>query len=122
MLTIINIVGTRPEAIKMAPVIKELKKYPRHFLPLVCVTGQHRQMLDQVLDLFKIRPDYDLNIMRHDQDLSQLTASLFIGLNSVIKEAKPDWVIAQGDTTSALVASLSSFYHKIPFGHVEAGL
>jgi len=122
MLTVINIVGTRPEAIKMAPVIKELEKYPKDIRSLVCVTGQHRQMLDQVLNLFKIQPDYDLNIMQIDQDLSQLTASLFTELNSVIKEAKPDWVLSQGDTTTVMVSSLVAFYNKIHFGHVEAGL
>jgi UDP-N-acetylglucosamine 2-epimerase (non-hydrolysing) len=122
MLTVLNIVGTRPEAIKMAPLIKELEKYPDHFQSLVCVTGQHRQMLDPILDLFQIKPDYDLDIMRPKQDLSQMTADLFIGLDSVIKETKLDLILAQGDTTSVMVAALVAYYNKIRFGHVEAGL
>ena len=122
MLKILNILGTRPEAIKMAPVIKNLEKHENHFCSFVCVTGQHREMLDQVLDIFKIRPDFDLNIMLPDQTLSQLTSNLFSGLDPVVKKTKPDYILAQGDTTSALVAAFVSFYAKIPFCHVEAGL
>jgi UDP-N-acetylglucosamine 2-epimerase len=122
MLTVLSIMGTRPEAIKMAPVIKELDKYKNQVHSLVCVTGQHREMLDQVLTLFDIQPDYDLGVMRPDQALSQLTAELFSGLDSTVKGAKPDWILAQGDTTTVLVASLVAFYERIPFGHVEAGL
>lgn len=122
MLKVLIIIGTRPEAIKMAPVVKEIGKYPNRIQGVVCVTGQHRQMLDQVLELFDIRPDYDLNLMRENQSLSRLTADLFLSLDPVLQETKPDWVLAQGDTTTVLVAALVSFYHKIPFGHVEAGL
>jgi len=121
-LVILSILGTRPEAIKMAPVIKELDKYKNQVHSLVCVTGQHREMLDQVLTLFNIDPDYDLGVMRPDQALSQLTAELFSGLDSTVRGTKPDWVLAQGDTTTVLVASLVAFYERIPFGHVEAGL
>jgi len=114
--------GTRPEAIKMAPVIKELGKYPERVHSVVCVTGQHRQMLDQVLSLFDIQPDYDLNLMEPDQELSQLTASMLNGLDSIIKVARPDWILAQGDTTTVLVGALLAYYHKSHFGHIEAGL
>jgi UDP-N-acetylglucosamine 2-epimerase len=122
MLTVLSIVGTRPEAIKMTPVIRELRKYPDQVRSLVCVTGQHRQMLDQVLSLFDIQPDHDLNIMQPDQALSQLTADLFTGLDPVVEETKPDWILAQGDTSTVLVAALVAYYHQVPFGHVEAGL
>jgi UDP-N-acetylglucosamine 2-epimerase len=122
MQNILSVVGTRPEAIKMAPVIKKLEGYPKHFKSVVCVTGQHRKMLDQALDLFKIRPDYDLNVMHHNQDLSILTANLLIKLDELIKDIKPDWILAQGDTTSVMTASLAAFYNRISFGHVEAGL
>jgi UDP-N-acetylglucosamine 2-epimerase len=122
MLKILSIIGTRPEAIKMAPVIKELDKYKNRVHSEVCVTGQHREMLDQVLTLFDIHPNYDLGVMRPDQALSQLTAELFSGLDATVKGAKPDWILAQGDTTTVLVASLVAFYERIPFGHVEAGL
>jgi len=122
MLTILSVLGTRPEAIKMAPVIKELGKYPDRVRSVICSVGQHRQMLDQVLDLFEIKPDYDLNLMQPNQSLSQLTAALFSGLDKVITEVKPNWVIAQGDTTTVFVAAIVAFYHRIPFGHVEAGL
>jgi UDP-N-acetylglucosamine 2-epimerase len=106
----------------MAPVIKELDKYEDQISSLVCVTGQHRQMLDQVLGLFDIQPNYDLDIMQPDQALSHLTADLFSDLDPILKETKPDWILAQGDTTTVLVASLVAFYNRIPFGHVEAGL
>lgn len=122
ILVILTILGTRPEAIKMAPVIKKLDKYEDQISSLVCVTGQHRQMLDQVLSLFDIQPDYDLDIMQPNQALSQLTADLFSKLDPVVKETRPDWILAQGDTTTVLVASLIAFYNRIPFGHVEAGL
>jgi UDP-N-acetylglucosamine 2-epimerase len=106
----------------MAPVIKEFDKYPDQIRSLVCVTGQHRQMLDPILSLFDIKPDYDLNIMQHDQLLSQLTSDLFSKLDPVVKETKPAWILAQGDTTTVLVAALVAFYNRIRFGHVEAGL
>lgn len=121
-MTILSIVGTRPEAIKMAPVIQALARYPEYFHSVLCVTAQHRQMLDQVLELFSLRPDYDLNLMRPDQSLSCLTADLCAGLDPVIREVRPDWVLAQGDTTTVLVAGLVAFYHRVRFGHIEAGL
>jgi UDP-N-acetylglucosamine 2-epimerase len=121
VLTVLSIIGTRPEAIKMAPVIRELRQSDR-VRSLVCVTGQHRQMLDQALELFSIRADCDLDLMMPDQTLSELTARLLQGLDSVIRDTKPDWVLAQGDTTTVMVAALVSFYHHVPFGHVEAGL
>jgi UDP-N-acetylglucosamine 2-epimerase (non-hydrolysing) len=122
MLKVLSVIGTRPEAIKMAPVIQELARRPQQLQSLVCVTGQHRQMLDQVLHLFAISPDYDLDLMRPNQTLSQLTANLFTGLDPIIKAVKPDWVLAQGDTATVLVAAMVAFYHQVPFGHVEAGL
>lgn len=122
MLVVLSLVGTRPEAIKMAPVIDRLRKYPDKIRSLVCASGQHREMLDQVLSLFDIRPDFDLKIMEHDQVLSQLTANLFARLDPIVEETKPDWIIAEGDTTTVLVAALVSYYHKIHFGHIEAGL
>ena len=122
MLTVVSVIGTRPEGIKMAPVIKELAKYPDRVRSLVCVTGQHREMLDQVLGLFDIQADSDLDLMQPDQPLSQLTAKLFAGLGAVVEETKPDWILAQGDTTTVLVAALVAFYHRIQFGHIEAGL
>lgn len=114
--------GTRPEAIKMAPLVKELEKYPGKFETIVCVTGQHRQMLDQVLNLFEIIPDYDLNIMKQSQDLFDVTARVLIGMRDVLKEAKPDVVLVHGDTTTSTAAALAAFYQQIPVGHVEAGL
>ena len=122
MRTVLSIVGTRPEAIKMAPVIEELRTFPERVRPLVCVTGQHREMVDQVLELFAIRPDFDLDLMKPGQSLAGLTASLFVGLDGVLDQCRPDWVLAQGDTTTVLVASLTAFYRKVKFGHVEAGL
>jgi UDP-N-acetylglucosamine 2-epimerase (non-hydrolysing) len=116
------IFGTRPEAIKMAPVIAELSRHPDKFRTTVCVTAQHRQMLDQVLALFKIRPDYDLDIMQAGQTLSQLTARVLIALDPVLSEDKPDWVLVQGDTTTTMAASLAAFYKEIRIGHIEAGL
>ena len=114
--------GTRPEAIKMAPLVKEFQKHPQEFETIVCVTGQHRQMLDQVLDIFDIRPDYDLNIMKQGQDLYDVTARVLTGMRDVLAEAKPDVVLVHGDTTTSTAAALAAFYQQIPVGHVEAGL
>ncbi len=122
MLKILCVFGTRPDAIKMAPVVLELKRRPDEFLVKVAVTGQHREMLDQVLDVFDILPDYDLKIMVPGATLSQMTTRALDGLSPILASEKPDWVLAQGDTTTTFVASLAAFYHKIPFGHVEAGL
>ena len=114
--------GTRPEAIKMAPLVKEFQKHPKEFQTVVCVTGQHREMLDQVLHLFEIEPDYDLNIMKQGQDLYDVTARVLTGMRDVLKEAQPDVVLVHGDTTTSTAAALASFYQQIPVGHVEAGL
>lgn len=122
MKKIMLVFGTRPEAIKMAPLVKEFQKYPEYFKTIVCVTGQHRQMLDQVLDLFEIIPDYDLNIMKQGQDLYDVTARVLIGMRDVLKEAQPDVVLVHGDTTTSTAAALAAFYQQIPVGHVEAGL
>jgi len=122
MYTLLSIIGTRPEAIKMAPVVKELQRHPDRVRSVVCATGQHRQMLDQVLDLFRIRPDVDLGVMQPNQSLSQLTANLFTGLDEVVRQARPDWILAQGDTTTVMVSAIVAYYHNVRFGHVEAGL
>lgn len=122
MLTVLSVIGTRPEAIKMAPVVKALAGEPGRVRPLVCVTGQHRELLDGVLGLFGIAPDFDLDLMRPGQTLSELSARLLIGLDGVVREARPDWVLAQGDTTTVLAAALVSYYQGVRFGHVEAGL
>ena len=114
--------GTRPEAIKMAPLVHELKKYTQELETLVCVTGQHREMLDQVLDIFDIRPDYDLNIMRPGQDLTDVTTSILLGMRSVLLEVQPHIVLVHGDTATSTAAALAAFYARIPVGHVEAGL
>ena len=114
--------GTRPEAIKMAPLVKEFQKHPDKFRTTVCVTGQHRQMLDQVLEIFGITPDYDLNIMKQGQDLYDVTARVLTGMRSVLDEARPDLVLVHGDTTTSTAAALAAFYKQIPVGHVEAGL
>lgn len=114
--------GTRPEAIKMAPLVKEFEKHADEFKTIVCVTGQHRQMLDQVLDLFEISPDYDLNIMQQGQDLYDVTARVLVGMRDVLKEVQPDVVLVHGDTTTSTAAALAAFYQQIPVGHVEAGL
>lgn len=114
--------GTRPEVIKMAPIITELERHAERVRSVVCVTGQHRELLDQGLTIFGIRPDFDLQIMEPDQMLSSLTSRMLSHLDPVVEQVKPDWILAQGDTTTVLVASLVSYYHKIPFGHVEAGL
>ncbi len=119
---ILIVFGTRPEAIKMAPVVKEFHKYPDQFLVKVCVTAQHREMLDQVLDLFEINPDYDLNIMRADQDLYDITSRILLNIRTVLSDFHPDVVLVHGDTTTALSAALAAFYQQIPVGHVEAGL
>lgn len=122
MKKILLVFGTRPEAIKMAPVFKELEKRKERCRPIVCVTGQHRAMLDQALAVFNISPDIDLNVMRPDQGLAGLTAGLFTALDKTIGEARPEWVVAQGDTTTAFVAAMAAYYRKTPFAHVEAGL
>lgn len=114
--------GTRPEAIKMAPLVKEFQKHPDKFRTIVCVTGQHRQMLDQVLEIFNIRPDYDLNIMKQGQDLYDVTSRVLLGMRDVLREAQPDVVLVHGDTTTSTAAALAAFYQQIPVGHVEAGL
>jgi UDP-N-acetylglucosamine 2-epimerase (non-hydrolysing) len=122
MIKILSIFGTRPEAIKMAPVIKALEKHPDRFESVVCVTAQHRQMLDQVLELFAIRPDYDLNIMKPGQDLFDITCNVLLGLKPVLEKERPDMVLVHGDTTTTMAASIASFYCRTRVGHVEAGL
>jgi UDP-N-acetylglucosamine 2-epimerase (non-hydrolysing) len=122
MKKIISIFGTRPEAIKMAPVILEINKYPILFESKVCVTAQHREMLDQVLSLFEIKPDYDLNIMGNSQTLTDITCKVLYGLELIFKEYKPDIVLVHGDTTTTLAASLAAYYQKIEVCHIEAGL
>lgn len=122
MITVLSVFGTRPEAIKMAPVVRELRRHPGQISSLVCSTGQHREMLDQALELFQIRPDYELGVMRPDQSLAHLTARLFEGLDDVAAKCRPDWILAQGDTTTVLAAAIVAFYRGIHFGHVEAGL
>ena len=122
MKKIMLVFGTRPEAIKMAPLVKEFQKHPGEFRTTVCVTGQHREMLDQVLHIFDIRPDYDLNIMKQGQDLYDVTARVLTGMRDVLKEAVPDVVLVHGDTTTSTAAALAAFYQQIPVGHVEAGL
>ena len=121
-MRILSIFGTRPEAIKMAPVVKELEKHPDKIESVVCVTGQHREMLDQVLSLFEIKPQIDLNLMEPNQTLASLTAKAITSLTDVIANVKPDVVLVQGDTTTAMIAGLASFYQKVPVGHIEAGL
>ena len=122
MRTVLLVFGTRPEAIKMAPLVHEFKKHPDRFETLVCVTGQHREMLDQVLDLFQIVPDVDLNIMKSGQDLYDVTSRVLVGMRDVLKELAPDVVLVHGDTTTSMAAALAAFYQQIPVGHVEAGL
>jgi UDP-N-acetylglucosamine 2-epimerase (non-hydrolysing) len=121
-MRILCVFGTRPEAIKMAPVIKELKKYPQHFDVRICVTAQHREMLDQMLELFEIVPDIDLNLMKPDQTLPDLTSRVLHAMTELLKEEKPDWVLIQGDTTTVMATALAAFYLRIPVGHIEAGL
>lgn len=122
MKRIMLVFGTRPEAIKMAPLVKKFQEFPTLFDTKVCVTGQHREMLDQVLKIFDIVPDYDLNIMKQGQDLYDVTARVLTGMRDVLKEAKPDVVLVHGDTTTSTAAALAAFYQQIPVGHVEAGL
>lgn len=122
MKKIMLVFGTRPEAIKMCPLVKEFQKYPKDFETIVCVTGQHREMLDQVLRIFEVTPDYDLNIMKQGQDLYDVTARVLTGMRDVLKETQPDVVLVHGDTTTSTAAALAAFYQQIPVGHVEAGL
>lgn len=122
MKKIMLVFGTRPEAIKMAPLVKEFQRQVDSFETIVCVTGQHREMLDQVLDLFEIKPDYDLNIMKTGQDLFDVTSRILVGLKDVLREVSPDVVLVHGDTTTSTAAALAAFYMQIPVGHVEAGL
>ena len=122
MKKIMSVFGTRPEAIKMAPLVKEFQKYPESFQTLVCVTGQHREMLDQVLSIFDIVPDFDLDIMKHGQDLYDVTSRVLLGMRDVLTAARPDVVLVHGDTTTSTAAALAAFYQQIPVGHVEAGL
>ena len=122
MKKVMLVFGTRPEAIKMAPLVKEFQKQPNRVETVVCVTGQHREMLDQVLKIFDIKPDYDLNIMKQGQDLYDVTARVLTGMRDVLKEVKPDVVLVHGDTTTSTAAALAAFYQQIPVGHVEAGL
>ena len=122
MKKIMLVFGTRPEAIKMCPLVIELKKHPDVFDTRVCVTGQHREMLDQVLKIFGVVPDYDLDIMQQGQDLYDVTSKVLMGMREVLKEAKPNMVLVHGDTTTSMAAALAAFYQQIPVGHVEAGL
>lgn len=122
MKKILLVFGTRPEAIKMAPLVKKLQEMPEEFQTVVCVTGQHREMLDQVLRLFDITPEYDLNIMKPNQDLYDITSRILLGMRDVLKEVQPDIVLVHGDTTTSMAAALAAFYQQIPVGHVEAGL
>ena len=122
MKKVMLVFGTRPEAIKMCPLVKEFQKYPEQFETIVCVTGQHREMLDQVLTIFDVKPDYDLNIMKQGQDLYDVTARVLTGMRDVLKEVQPDVVLVHGDTTTSTAAALAAFYQQIPVGHVEAGL
>lgn len=122
MKKILLVFGTRPEAIKMAPLVKKLQQMPEEFQTVVCVTGQHREMLDQVLRLFDITPEYDLNIMKPNQDLYDITSRILLGMRDVLKEVQPDIVLVHGDTTTSMAAALAAFYQQIPVGHVEAGL
>ena len=122
MKKVMLVFGTRPEAIKMCPLVKEFQKHPDEFETIVCVTGQHREMLDQVLKIFEVTPDYDLNIMKQGQDLTDVTARVLTGLRDVFKECRPDVVLVHGDTTTSTAGALAAFYAQIPVGHVEAGL
>jgi UDP-N-acetylglucosamine 2-epimerase (non-hydrolysing) len=122
MKKVMLVFGTRPEAIKMAPLVKEFQKHPKQFQTIVCVTGQHREMLNQVLNLFEIKPDYDLKIMKHKQDLYDVTTRVLVGMRDVLSKTKPDVVLVHGDTTTSTASALAAFYQQIPVGHVEAGL
>ena len=121
-MKVITVIGTRPEAIKMAPVAKELAKYPQEIQSLVCATAQHREMLDQATAVFDVTPDYDLNVMQAGQSLSDLTARLLVALDELVAREKPDWLLVQGDTTTVMAGSLVAYYHRVKVGHVEAGL
>ena len=122
MKKVMLVFGTRPEAIKMAPLVKAFTQFPETFETVVCVTGQHREMLDQVLHIFDIIPDYDLNIMKRGQDLYDVTSRVLLGMRDVLRESQPDVVLVHGDTTTSTAAALAAFYQQIPVGHVEAGL
>ena len=122
MKKVMLVFGTRPAAIKMAPLVKAFAQFPETFETIVCVTGQHREMLDQVLHIFDITPDYDLNIMKLGQDLYDVTSRVLLGMRDVLREAQPDVVLVHGDTTTSTAAALAAFYQQIPVGHVEAGL
>ena len=122
MKTIMLVFGTRPEAIKMCPLVKEFQKYPNNFRTIVCVTGQHREMLDQVLQIFDVTPDYDLNIMKQGQDLYDVTSRVLLGMRDVLKKEQPDVVFVHGDTTTSTAAAIAAFYQQFPVAHVEAGL
>ena len=122
MAKIMLVFGTRPEAIKMCPLVKELQKHPDDFETIVCVTGQHREMLDQVLKIFEVTPDFDLNIMKQGQDLTDVTSRVLTGMRDVFKECRPDVVLVHGDTTTSMAAAMAAFYQQIPVGHIEAGL
>ncbi len=121
-IKVMTVFGTRPEAIKMAPVVQALAKRDTEFTPVTVVTAQHRQMLDQVLSIFRIKPDYDLNIMKQRQTLDQITSNVLLGLGDIMEKEKPDIVLVHGDTTTTFAASISAFYHQAKIGHVEAGL
>ena len=122
MKKVLLVFGTRPEAIKMCPLVKEFQKHPETFETVVCVTGQHREMLDQVLQIFDVKPDYDLNIMKQGQDLYDVTARVLVGMRDILDTVKPDVVLVHGDTTTSMAAAMAAFYRQIPVGHVEAGL
>lgn len=122
MITVLSVIGTRPEAIKMAPVVIELCRFPDRIRPIVCVTAQHRELLDPVLGLFGITPNYDFNLMRPDQTLTQVTTAVLAGMEQVLTKVQPGWVLAQGDTTTVMATALACYYQRISFGHVEAGL
>ena len=122
MKKILIVFGTRPEAIKMAPLVKEFQKYPQQFDTKVCVTGQHRQMLDQVLEIFDIKPNFDLNIMAPNQDLYDITSKVLLGMREILKTEKPYIVFVHGDTTTSMAAAMAAFYQQIKIAHVEAGL
>jgi UDP-N-acetylglucosamine 2-epimerase (non-hydrolysing) len=121
-MSLMVVFGTRPEAVKMAPVIKALQQHPEQFDVTVCVTAQHREMLDQVLKAFEIRPDIDLDLMQQDQNLAELTSRIFVDLDRVIKDIKPDWLLVQGDTTTVMATAILGYYNQVKVGHVEAGL
>jgi len=122
MIKVMTVIGTRPEAVKMSPVVLELAKYSQRINSVVCATAQHREMLDQVLTFFGVEPSYDLDLMRPNQSLSQITARILTAFDKIVQQERPDWILVQGDTTTVMVASLVAYYHRIKVGHVEAGL